>query len=262
MNIETRNQTGIIEHLLAELLAIRWQPNRDTTVAGLSYLLVVTGLYTAFQVITIANVAANFILFGIVSLAGIGVALPVFYTVLKRHVALGEVGLTTRHLAISLVLGGILGLDTYRNTLATLNVTGSLAIVPVIAMALAVGLFEAVFFRGWLQLRFEQAFGLIPGIVLAAVCYALYHVGYGMTAAEMTFLFGLGITFAVVFRLTRNIAVLWPLYTPIGGLYTNLKEGLNLPFDATYGFVIVLVMMFALIGVAARLGARARTEDC
>jgi hypothetical protein len=117
-------------------------------------------------------------------------------------------------------------------------------------MAMAVGFFEAVFFRGWLQLRFEHAFGIIPGVVFSALCYSLYHVGYGMLWDELLFLFGLGMVFATVFRLTKNVAVLWPFYTPVGGLYTNLSDGLELPFEATYGFILTLGMMFAVIVAA------------
>jgi membrane protease YdiL (CAAX protease family) len=216
-------------------------------VALASYGLVVAGLYTAFQVFTTEQVAANFIAFGPVTLAGLGVALPLLYTVLVRRRPLADVGLTTRHLLPSLILGLLLGWDTYRNTLATLDAVWTRETLPLVVMALAVGLFEAVFFRGWLQLRFEDAFGVVPGVVLGAVCYSLYHVGYGMDWNEMLFLFGLGLVFAVVFRLTKNVAVLWPLYTPIGGLYTNLTKGLNMPFEATYGFLLTLGLMLAAI---------------
>ena len=106
---------------------------------------------------------------------------------------------------------------------------------------------------GWLQLRFEEAFGVVPGVILGALCYGLYHVGYGMAWDEVLFLFGLGLVFATVFRLTRNIAVLWPFYTPVGGLYTNISEGLTLPFDATYGFLLTLGLMVAVIVVAGVL---------
>jgi len=125
-----------------------------------------------------------------------------------------------------------------------------------IALALTVGLFEAIFFRGWLQLRFEDAFGVIPGLVLAALAYSLYHVGYGMEAGELVFLFFLGITFGAVFRLTRSIFELWPLYTPVGGLFTNLREGLSMPFEATYGFVLTLALMVGALVLASRLGTR------
>jgi len=234
-------------HRILREQGVAWRPSWDTLVALASYGLVVAGLYTAFQVFTTEQVAANFIAFGPVTLAGLGVALPVLYTVLVRRRPLADVGLTTRHLLPSLILGLLLGWDTYRNTLATLDAVWPRETLPLVVMALAVGLFEAVFFRGWLQLRFEDAFGVVPGVVLGAVCYSLYHVGYGMDWNEMLFLFGLGLVFAAVFRLTKNVAVLWPLYTPIGGLYTNLTEGLNMPFEATYGFLLTLGLMLAAI---------------
>jgi membrane protease YdiL (CAAX protease family) len=225
-------------------------------VALASYLLVVGGLFTAFQVFTTDQVAANFITFGPVTLAGLGIVLPVLYTVLVRHRPLADLGLTTRQLLPSLILGLLLGWDTYRSTIANQNVAWTQDMVPLVTMAITVGLFEAIFFRGWLQLRFEEAFGMVPGIVLGALCYGLYHIGYGMTWDEILFLSGLGLVFATVFRLTRNVAVLWPFYTPVGGLYSNLNDGLTLPFEATYGFLLTLGLMVAVIVVTARLHAR------
>jgi membrane protease YdiL (CAAX protease family) len=254
--------------LLAQALVLRqmlgdihWRPNRDTLVALISYVLVVTGLFTAFQVFTTTRVAANFITFGPVTLAGLGVALPVLYTALMRKRRLADLGLTTRQLVPSLILGLLLGWDTYRNTIATQNVGWTRDMVPLVTMALTVGLFEAIFFRGWLQLRFEEAFGMVPGLVLGALCYGLYHIGYGMTWDEMLFLFGLGLVFAAVFRLTQNVAVLWPFYTPVGGLYSNLSDGLTLPFEAIYGFVLTLGLMVAVIVVAARLYTKAQPVE-
>jgi membrane protease YdiL (CAAX protease family) len=255
--MESRKQPDIVDarhtsklfslHRILREQGLAWRPNRDTFVAFASYVLVVAGLYVAFQVFTTERIAANFIAFGPVTLAGLGVALPVLYTLLVRQRSLADVGLTARHLLPSLVLGLLLGWDTYSNTLATLDVAWTRETLPLVVMALAVGLFEAIFFRGWLQLRFEEAFGVVPGVVLGALCYSLYHVGYGMNWDEMLFLFGLGLVFAAVFRLTRNVAVLWPFYTPIGGLYTNLTEGLTMPFEATYGFLLTLGLMFAAI---------------
>jgi membrane protease YdiL (CAAX protease family) len=255
--MESSRQLGHLEgkhtgklHILNRILSeqgVAWQPGRDTLAAFVSYGLVVAGLYIAFQVFTTKRVAANFITFGPVTLAGLGVALPVLYTVLVRRRSLADIGLTTRHLLPSLLLGLLLGWDTYRNTLATVNLSWTQEALPLVVMALAVGLFEAIFFRGWLQLRFEKAFGVVPGVVLGALCYSLYHVGYGMNWNEMLFLFGLGMVFAAVFRLTKNVAVLWPFYTPIGGLYTNLTEGLTMPFEASYGFLLTLGLMLAFI---------------
>jgi hypothetical protein len=252
MNVERNNRNGALGD-------VRWQPDRDTLVALGSYVLVVAGLYVAFQILTTERVAANFITFGPVTLAALGVALPVLYTALGRRRPLSDLGLTLQGLLPSLVLSLLLGWDTYSNTLATLDIGWSRAQVPLIVMSLVVGLFEAVFFRGWLQLRFEEAFGLVPGLILGAACYSLYHVGYGMTGGEMLFLFGLGLVFGAVFRLTRSVFVLWPFYTPVGGLYTNVREGLTMPFEATYGFLLTLGLMVGVTILAARLrGAKAR----
>jgi len=236
------------------LADIHWRPNRDTIVALISYVLVVAALFTAFQIFTTERVAANFISFGPLALAGLGVAVPVFYTVLVRRRPLADLGLTTQQLLPALALGLLLGWDTYRNTLAMLDVNWARTIVPLATMALAVGLFEAIFFRGWLQLRFEAAFGLVPGLILGALAYSLYHVGYGMSGAELLFLFGLGLTFGAFFRLTKNVFVLWPFYTPVGGLYNSLTDGLSMPFEATYGFVLVLGLMAAIIVAGVKLG--------
>jgi uncharacterized protein len=238
-----------------DITGLRWHPGRDTLVAVASYLLVVGILYTAFQVFTTDRVAANFITYGPVGLALAGVGIPVLYTTRFHRRSLADLGITTRYLLPSLVLGLILGYDTFCNTLGTLGLTWERGLVPLITMALAVGLFEAVFFRGWLQLRFEEAFGIVPGLLLAALCYSLYHVGYGMSVAEMGFLFFLGITFGAMFRLTRSIFVLWPFYTPVGGLFTTIGDGLSMPFEATYGFLITIAMMVTLI-VAAGLMRR------
>jgi hypothetical protein len=148
---------------------VHWRPGGDTVAALVSYALVVAGLYTAFQVFTTDNVAANFITFGPVTLAGLGVALPILYTVLVRKRPLADLGLTVE-----------------------------------------------------------------------------------------------GLTFGAFFRLTKNVAVLWPFYTPTGGLYTNLSEGLTMPFEATYGFLLTLGLMAGLTTLAVRLQgrpSRARATD-
>lgn len=248
MSTRTSTQRSLLGNIFGDVHA---SPNQETLVAFLSYILVLSALYIAFQVFTTARTAANFITFGPVGLALFGIGIPVFYMTLVRGRSLQDVGITVWQLIPSLVLCLILGWDTFRETLGRTGWQMAREFVPLVFMALAVGLFEAVFFRGWLQLRFEEAFGIVPGLILAALLYSLYHLGYGMTGREMLFLFGLGLTFGAVFRLTKSIFVLWPFYTPAGSLYSNVTEGLTMPFEATYGFVLTLVLMTALIAGAA-----------
>jgi hypothetical protein len=48
---------------------------------------------------------------------------------------------------------------------------------------------------------------------------------------------------------------------PVGGLYSNLSEGLTLPFEATYGFLLTLGLMVAVIALAARLHTGAQSAS-
>jgi hypothetical protein len=82
--------------------------------------------------------------------------------------------------------------------------------------------------------------------------YAAYHIGYGMPSSEMIFLFFIGIMFAVIFRLTRSIFILWPLFQPMGQLITLIKDGLKLPVLASLGFAEVLVVMLVFVWLASR----------
>lgn len=102
--------------------------------------------------------------------------------------------------------------------------------VPLLVMALVVGVFESIFFRGFVQNRLEEQFGPVIGLALAAALYGAYHLGYGMGADEMLFLAGLGVVYAVAFALTRNVLALWPLLTPLGSFYNAVDTGdIDLP---------------------------------
>jgi hypothetical protein len=73
-----------------------------------------------------------------------------------------------------------------------------------------------------------------------------------MPVSEMVFLFFIGLMFAVVFRLTKSIFILWPLFQPMGQLITLMDDGLPLPPIAALGFFEVLLVMFGLVWLAGR----------
>jgi membrane protease YdiL (CAAX protease family) len=101
------------------------------------------------------------------------------------------------------------------------------------------------------QLRLSKPLASFA-ILLGALLYAFYHIGYGMPLSEISFLFLIGVLYAVIFRLTKNVFILWPLLQPMGQLVTLVRDGLSLPVLAALGFIEVLGVMVLLVWLAQR----------
>jgi membrane protease YdiL (CAAX protease family) len=224
---------------------------RDLFVIGVLYIAVVGLFRLAFTVFTTDNILWLFLsfAFGLI----IGVVGPIVYQVWMRGRDLRSLGLGFHHLRATLTLGLVFAAIQFTSTLWGYDLPAAVDWVPLLVMSLVVGLFEAVFFRGFIQSRLEASFGVIPAVGGAALLYALYHVGYGMGADEMWFLFGLGVVYAIVYRLTTNLLVLWPLLTPLGAFFNNIQTGdIELPWESILGFADVAIVMAVAVWLAHR----------
>ncbi len=207
----------------------------DLVVLGVVYLGVV-GLFLCF--------AAGLLL---------GVVGPVVYQVWVRGRDLRSLGLGTHRWRGTLAMGLALAAAQFAVTLLGYSLPAAEQWVPLLGMSLVVGLFEAVFFRGFVQGRLEASFGPVAGVAGAAALYAVYHVGYGMGPSQTWFLLGLGVVYAVAYRLTENVLMVWPLLSPVGAFFTNLDSGdIDLPWASLMGFADVAVVMAAAIWFAHR----------
>lgn len=237
-----------------KLFVIRWQPRRDLLAVLVSWVLVVGTLYTA--TVLVGSEAwggiAYFLLYAVLGAGIFGVGLPLYWIVVVRKDLLSDLGISTRWLWLSLGLQIVLAGLQYMGTLAKGGLPGFEQFVPLLALSLTIGFFEAIFWRGWVLLRLEESFGIIPAILLGSLLYAAYHIGYAMPLSEMVFLFFIGMMYAVVFRLTKNIFILWPIFQPMGQLVTLLKDGLDLPLLASLGFIETLIGMIVLVWLAGR----------
>jgi membrane protease YdiL (CAAX protease family) len=224
---------------------------RDIRAVLLLYVSVVAALYLAFQVFTVQRTLGLFLCYagGLI----LGVVGPVIYTVWRRGRPLVDLGLTTKNWRQAAGLGLILGAVQFFLTLYGYSLPAPADWVPLLTMSLMVGLFEAIFFRGFIQTRLSASFGPVPGVAAATAMYALYHVGYGMGSREMVFLFGLGLVYGIAYACVNSVLVLWPVLIPIGSFFNNLQSGnIDLPWAAIAGFVDVLAIMFAAIWLAHR----------
>jgi len=235
--------------------------DRELLVMVALYALVVALLSVAFRGFGTERMVGLFLSFGLALV--IGVAGPVYYTVWVQHRPLAHLGLTwgdrRRTVLLALLFAGV----QFSITLWSYDLPQLVDWVPLLFMALVVGVFESIFFRGFIQTRLQERWGDVPGVLAAAAAYGAYHVGYGMGISEMVFLTGLGVVYATAFALTRSVMVLWPLLTPLGSVFAQLEAGdIELPWASIAGFADVLALMLVVLWLARRrIRRRARGQE-
>lgn len=236
------------------IFTVRWQPNKDLLAIAVSWVLVVAALYTATFIVgsTVAGGMAYFGLYAVLGATLFGVGIPLYWTVVVRKRPVSDLGLTRDRLGLSIVLQLVFAALQFSGAYRGLKIPTMESILPLIALSLAIGFFEAIFWRGWVLLRLEEAFGFLPALILGSALYAAYHIGYGMPTSEMVFLFFIGVMYAITFRITKNVFMLWPIFQPMGQLVTLIKDGLSLPLLSSLGFVEALILMWVLVWLAAR----------
>lgn len=235
-----------------DFLQFRYRPSMDLLVVSVSFIAMVAGLHAAWRTATISGVWVP------VSMFALGVVVPIAYNSLIKKRPLSETGISGKHLLGSLVLGLILSMlvliapsptVTFIDAVKALTFT---ELLPLLALEITAGLFWVIFFQGWVQMRFERAFGAIPAILVAAAFFALHHAAYGesLSLYHMAPLFMAGVVNAAVFRMTGNILALWPFFISTSGLSSDLMVwNLRLPLESAYGYAGVLVLMWLFISV-------------
>lgn len=229
----------------------RVHDRRDLVAIAVLYLSVVALMRLAFVVFTVADVLGLFLSFAAALL--LGVAGPLYYSVWLRRRPLSDLGLSGDNLRRTAVLALVFGGVQFALTLWGYDLPAAVDWVPLLCMSLVVGVFESVFFRGFVQNRLEEQLGPVLGIAAAAALYGGYHVGFGMGGNAILFLTGLGVVYAAAFALARSLLVLWPLLTPLGSFYANVQAGdIELPWASIAGFADVLGLMVLAWWLAAR----------
>ena len=220
-----------------------WSPSTDIRMAALSEVLMVILAYLGL--ILFGKTWLSPIIFNLLGTIGVCVVLPLYWMVVVRKKGLDTLGITRRHWLVSLLVGMFLAGFTLWGYYRSFGI--STAVIP----ALIVGvyaLWEVVFVYGWLQLRFEEAFGIIPAAILAGLCFSLYHIGYGWyDLFGLVVLFIFGLIFAIIFRFTKNILILWPFLWPVACLRGFKMGGFLVDWgDAGFSAVLLILMLISI----------------
>lgn len=229
---------------------VKWAPNSDLVIALLTEAWMIAAYYTMTHTTSLV-----FILFGFMLLTNliVNVLLPTYWVVGYRKQPLSELGITTRHWLLSLILSLLMAGFAWRSLWPLL--AGKDWGPHVLYCVLA--LWEPFFVHSWLQLRFERAFGILPGILLAGLGLAAYHIGTYPPQFVLN-LFVVGIAYGALFRLMRNLLVLWPLAWGVAGALGTAQGGFFFDWKMVPTSVVLLVIQ---IGFIAYLGWRRARAD-
>lgn len=236
---------------------IVWRPGLDTWVAlgsvGAMWL-----VHLVAHAVGPVNptVAESLLLFlGAILLATL---LPVWLVWHRMRRDLDDLGFTLRRVWLAVGLGVVIGLGSLP---PFWNAAAAVGIDPVSqTWAQLLAVWEPLFVYGWLQLRLRDAFGEVPAPLLAAGCYALYHLGTE-PVPDTLFRVGFGLVFALAFAVTRNLLVLvpigWGLATGLMGIAAGEAYGI----DTIALRVVVLVLQAAIVVLAYRRHPGDRDPD-
>jgi membrane protease YdiL (CAAX protease family) len=219
-----------------------WNPTIDVGVVLLtefwmvvSYYLVYHVLHSPLVVLLVFVVLTNLVICGL---------LPVWWVAHYRRRPLAELGITTQRWLPSLLISVALAAISLPRLLQLAY--GTNWIPHVIANAMV--LWESLFVYGWMQLRFERAFGIIPAVLLAGLCFAGYHIGGNYPPFALMMLLFAGLLYAVAFRLTKNLLALWPIAVSVGSSVGTMSGGLLFDWSQVTMWAVVLVIQLAVIG--------------
>ena len=219
---------------------LTWAPTGETGVAALSVLAMIALYWVTTQVLV--SGWSVILVFGLLTNMGLNFIFPLWWIVAYRRQPLSELGLTSRRWLISVFIGGVLAaLMAFRLRTSLVGVDWG----PHLLFN-AVVLWEPFFVHGWLQLRFERAFGILPGILLAALCFAAYHIGTYPPAALLA-IFASGLFYAAVFRLTGNLLIVWPLLWCLGSSFGTLMGGTQFNWAEAGIWSAILVVQLAIL---------------
>jgi hypothetical protein len=222
-----------------------WSPTGDTLVAVVTELAMIALYWTATHLLD--NNWAAVLIFGLLTNLGLNVLFPVWWIVYHRKQPLSELGITTRRWLASLLIG--VGLAVFSSFGLRQHVTGVNWLPHVLFNAVI--LWEPFFVFSWLQLRYDRAFGILPGVLLTGLSFAAYHIGTYPPAGLVTLLIS-GLFFAAIFRLTSNLLILWPLAWCMGSSIGTLMGGMQFAWNQVAAWSAILLIQLAFIGYTWR----------
>lgn len=182
----------------------------------------------------------------------VGTALPAYVVFHRLRGTWADLGVTRHRLWPSLILAVLLGGASLPKAIQLAQEQGADPIAHLVGNVFV--FWEPFFFFGWLFLRFEKAFGALAAPALVAISFAVMHVG-AVPLAQAAAFGGAGLLFAIIFALTRNLAILWPLAYPVTSAIGTLQADLAFGWDVSIAGAALLAAQLVTLYAVARAAA-------
>ena len=169
-----------IHNFFKFLFSFRWKPNLDTGVVVISWVLVTSSLYTATKIVTpaVGGGIPYFLIYAILTALILGIGVPLLWMVIYRKRPIKDLGITRDKLGTSLILQLIFSLVLYFTAFKGLELPAYEVLVPLVALALTIGFFEAVFWRGWVLLAWRNP--SVSSLQLSLVRFSMHFTMWDM----------------------------------------------------------------------------------
>jgi membrane protease YdiL (CAAX protease family) len=241
---------------IKSLLTFRWQPGWDTVAALTTALLMIPVYFTGTHD---QNGLVGLLVFVIFGNGILNVLFPAYYLLLIRKAGPEELGITTHRVWIAVLLSVACSVFTWKGLEHEASLHPEVTLLPQLIFN-GVILWEPFFVFGWLQLRFERAFGILPGIVLAATCFGAYHVGT-FPLEGVASLVVVGIVFAVLFRATKNLLTVWPATWAVASSIGTMQGNMHFGWDQIAVYAAILLVQVVAIAWMILCGQKDRTPS-
>jgi len=196
---------------------------------------------------------------------GVCIFVPLWLTRFWRKEPLSSIGVTGGRWMRAGLIGVVLAAVSMAARLMGMRIVlPEITTLAYLSAGMAMSsLFEELFFRGYLQTRFERSFGIVPAVILSAACFSIYHLGYSFVRGnieELPTLFWIGIFFSISFRITGSIVTSYVVNLPhaILTFVADPVYAANLSRFTAASAVISLATIAAALALIAFMGTATR----
>jgi len=176
-------------------------------------------------------------------------AIPAYVVLKIRGEGLSGLGITQNKVVTSFAISFLLAASMYPSLVGVLkSFDGSPA--PNITYN-AIAFWEPLFVFGWLQLRFERAYGVIPGVFMAGLGFMAYHIG-SFPPDALAMLCLTGIFYGAIFAYVKNLLVLIPMTWAVASTMGTLQGGYSFDWFTVAIYAAILMIQCVILWYFSR----------